>query len=141
MGASISKIWMMRINDEIAVSCRPLSTFSCNYGYLKMPVQSPPPDTQSHWRSAGLVTLVMVVALFSFVSFQAGMRGLGASMIIAAGVQITVRRIPYGWKGKEPSGYITGSSAVLICLLLGAIGMAMIVRPEFMLTLFGWTEA
>ena len=116
-------------------------TFSCNYGYLKMPVQSPLPDGQSHWRIAGLVVFVIVVALFSLVSLQAGMRGLGVSMTLAAGVQITVRRIPYGWEGKEPSGYITGFPAVLICLLMGAIGMMMIVRPDFMLTLFGWVGA
>ncbi len=105
-----------------------------------MPVQSPLSDGQSHWRIAGLVAFVIVVALFSFVSFQVGMVGLGASMMIAAGVQITVRRIPYGWEEKEPSGYITGFPAVLICLLLGAIGMMMIVRPEFVLTLFGWKQ-
>lgn len=106
-----------------------------------MSVQPRLPDEQSHWRIAGLVVFVIVVALFSLVSLQAGMRGLGASMMIAAGAQITERRIPYGWEGKEPSGYITGFPTVLICLLIGAIGLVMIMRPDFMLTLFGWTGA
>lgn len=103
-----------------------------------MPVKAPLPDEQSHWRIAGLVVFLVVVALFSLVSLRAGMRGVGVSMMIASGVQITVRRIPYGWEGKRPSGYITGVPAVLICLLMGAIGVMMIVRPDFMLTLFGW---
>lgn len=106
-----------------------------------MPVQSPLPDERSHWRSVRLMAFVIVVALFSLVSLQAGMRGLGVSMMIAAAVQITARRIPYGWEGKEPSGYITGFPAVLISLLMGGFGMMMIMLPDFMLTLFGWAGA
>jgi hypothetical protein len=67
--------------------------------------------------------------------------GAGVIMLIDAGVQITECRIPYGWEGKEPSGYLTGLPALLVSLLMGALGITMIIPPELMLTLVGWPDA
>ncbi len=66
------------------------------------------------------------------------MRWMGAVMLYGAVMQIVQRRIAYGWEGREPSGYITGFPAVILGVLLGALGVAMLVQPELMLALFGW---
>ncbi len=83
----------------------------------------------------------MVVVLFSFVSTKAGMQGMGVLMLAGAGAQLATRRIPYGWEGREPSGHITGVPAVILSLLMGSIGIAMLARPELMLVLLGWSDA
>ena len=101
-------------------------------------MQIPPSENSTVWRIAGWVSFAVTVALFTFVSSRAGMRWLGIVMLVGAAVQITQRRIVYGWEGRAPSGYITGVPAVLLGLLLGALGLAMLAKPEFMLILFGW---
>lgn len=98
----------------------------------------PPPESSSVWRIAGWVSFAVTAALFMFVSSRAGMRWLGVVMLVGAAVQIIQRRIAYGWEGRAPSGYITGTPAVLLGLLLGALGLAMLAKPDFMLVLFGW---
>ncbi|BBL70080.1 hypothetical protein MoryE10_06860 [Methylogaea oryzae] len=66
------------------------------------------------------------------------MRGAGLLMLVGAGVQLATRRIPYGWEGLDPAGYITGVPAVVLSLLMGLAGAAMLAQPELMLVLFGW---
>lgn len=100
----------------------------------------PPPERLSRWRIASFVAFAVVVALFLSVSSQAGMRGAGVVMLVVSGVQVVTRRIPYGWEGREPSGYITGAPAVVVGMLMGAVGVAMLAQPELMLVLFGWSE-
>ncbi|WP_332852238.1 hypothetical protein [Duganella sp. S19_KUP01_CR8] len=106
-----------------------------------MTVKSPFPEKYSRWRTVSFAAFAVMVALFLFVSSKAGIRALGVMMLIGAGVQIAARRIPYGLEGKEPSGYITGFPALLVSLLIGTIGIAMIVQPELMLALFEWADA
>ena len=96
------------------------------------------PEKLSASRIASFCAFAAVVALFMLVSSKAGMRGLGVSMLIGAGVQAFTRRIPYGIEGREPSGYITGSAAVLLSLLMGLVGVAMVAQPDLVLALFGW---
>lgn len=68
------------------------------------------------------------------------MRGAGVVMLAVAGRHLVIRRIPYGWEGREPSGYITGVPAIVVGMLMGAVGFAMLAQPELMLVLFGWSE-
>jgi hypothetical protein len=106
-----------------------------------MTVKSPFPEKYSRWRTVSFTAFAVIVALFLFVSSTAGMRALGVMMFIGAVVQIAARRIPYGWEGKGPSRYITGFPALLVSLMMGAMGTAMIFQPELMLALVGWTDA
>lgn len=106
-----------------------------------MTVKLPLPEKYSRWRTVSFAAFAVMAFLFLFVSSRAGMRGLGVVMLIGSGAQIAARRIPYGWEGKEPSGYITGFPALLVSLLMGTLGMAMIFQPALMLTLFGWKDA
>ncbi len=68
------------------------------------------------------------------------MMGVGIMMLAGAVFQLVTRRIPYGWEGLEPSGYITGVPAILLSLFMFAAGLAMLLQPEFMLVLFGWAN-
>jgi len=65
---------------------------------------------------------------------------MGILILAGAGVQLMTRLIPYGVRGREPSGYITGIPAVFLSLLMGLLGVAMLVVPDFMLILFGWSD-
>ena len=103
-------------------------------------MQIPPPENSSAWRIAGMASFAVGVALFMFVSSHAGMRWLGVVMLVGAIVQIVQRRIAYGWEGREPSGYITGIPAVVLGVLLGALGVAMLAKPDLMLAIFGWDK-
>jgi hypothetical protein len=107
--------------------------------YIKLDdMKLQPPEKLSASRIASFCAFAVVVALFMFVSPKAGMRGLGVSMLVGDGVQAVTGRIPYGIEGREPSGYISGPAAVLLSLLMGLVGVAMIAQPELMLALFGW---
>lgn len=101
----------------------------------------PAPERLSRWRIASFSAFAVVVALFVFVSTKVGMQGMGVLMLAGAGIQLATRRIPYGWEGREPSGHITGVPAVVLSLLLGIVGTAMLARPELMLVLFAWSDA
>ncbi|MBK1679659.1 hypothetical protein CKO20_04630 [Rhodocyclus tenuis] len=106
-----------------------------------MAIQTPPPEKSSAWRIVGWVSFAVAVALFMFANSLSGMRWLGVVTLVGAAIQIIQQRITYGWEGREPSGYITGIPAVLLGLVLGALGLAMLARPELMLALFGWHSA
>ena len=100
-------------------------------------MQIPPPEKFSAWGIAGMASFAVGVALFMFVSSRAGMRWWGFVMLVGAVVQIVQRRIAYGWEGREPSGYLTGIPAVVLGVLLGALGLAMLAKPDLMLAFFG----
>lgn len=68
------------------------------------------------------------------------MRWMGVVTLFGAVVQIVQRRIAYGWEGREPSGYITGIPAVVLGVLLGALGVVMLVQTDLMLAVFGWDK-
>lgn len=87
-----------------------------------------------------MASFAIGVALFLLVGSRAGMRWMGVVTLAGAVVQIVQRRIAYGWEGREPSGYITGIPAVVLGVLLGALGAAMLVRTDFMLAVFGWDK-
>jgi len=97
-------------------------------------------DPINRWSILGLCGFVAIVCLFTLVSAVAGMRGLGVIAIGSAVGGIVSRRIPYGWEGRDPSGHITGGVAVALSVLFGCLGIAMLVRPQLMLILFGWSE-
>lgn len=91
-------------------------------------------------RWVGFCGFAAVAALFTLASSKAGMRGLGVLMLVHAGKYLKEGSIPYGWEGREPSGYITGIGAILLGVLIGLLGVAMLVSPDLMLRLFGWSD-
>lgn len=97
-----------------------------------------PPKKPFRWRLIGIAQFIAVVALFLFVGPKAGIRAVGVSVLVWAAASLLTRRIPYGWEGQEPSGYVTGFPAALISLVMFAAGAAMLVVPDFMLEVLGW---
>lgn len=61
-------------------------------------------------------------------------------MLIGAALQLKDGRISYGWEGHEPSGYIAGTPAKLLSLVMALAGLAMLVWPLFLLELLGWEK-
>lgn len=81
-----------------------------------------------------------VAALFIFFGSTVGMRGLGCAVVSQELVGWRAERIPYGWKGQEPSGYITGVWAKALVALGGLAGLWMVLEPGLWLAIFGWSE-
>lgn len=94
-------------------------------------------DGDHEFRPLGLVSFIVVVALFAFVSDKAGMRGLGLTLLIGAALGQRKGRISYGWEGRPPSGYITGWLATALCVLLGLLGLGMVIWPAMALGVLG----
>jgi hypothetical protein len=105
-----------------------------------MPTKPTPVDRRAHWALVRFLGFAVVVALFMFASSRAGMRGVGILMLAGAAVQVVTRRIPYGWEGRDPSGHISGAPAIVLSVIMAAIGVAMLVKPDLMLVLFGWAD-
>ena len=84
-----------------------------------------------------VILFCVTVALFLFVSAKMGTRSLGLFIVLMALVQHRQGRIPYGWEGQPPSGYLTGPLAMLVNVLVAAIGLAVFVWPEVAMGMFG----
>jgi hypothetical protein len=94
----------------------------------------------SWWPVGKYVGVAFVVAAFAFWGERAGARAIGLLVIVQAYILLSALRIPYGWEGQEPSGYITGPLVQVLAILLGGFGAAFIAKPAFMLALFGFGE-
>jgi hypothetical protein len=92
------------------------------------------------WRVGKYIGVALVIATFAFAGERAGARAVGLFVIAQAYVLLSARRIPYGWEGQEPSGYITGPLVQVLAVLLGGLGAAFVARPALMLGVFGFAE-
>jgi hypothetical protein len=104
-----------------------------------MPLNKPKTDDGSPFSLVGFAAFFIVVALFSFVSTKAGTRAIGIMLLIGAVQQGLRGRIAYGWRGRPPSGHITGFPAVAINVLLGLFGIAVLLWPGVAASIFGWS--
>jgi len=80
-------------------------------------------------RIIGIVVFIIVVAAF-FYDRIFGWRALGMTEVAYGIWVIWTRRVSYGWEGRPPSGYITGSFAVVVGLLAIGLGAVFIVAPQ-----------
>lgn len=90
------------------------------------------------WQALSWLGFLLVGAAFISGSPVAGMRVMGLLTLGHAIGCVVVGKVPYGWEGREPSGYITGFPLILFSVFMGAVALAMLVRPHLMLALFGW---
>lgn len=81
----------------------------------------------------GNVSFFVIAGLFIFVSHRAGIRGIGMSLLITSAYQLWSDGIPYGWEGREPSGYIRGIWKIVCCALLAALGVFLLTMPDLVL--------
>jgi hypothetical protein len=75
-----------------------------------------------------LVFVVLVVA--SIYRLTLGIQFAGAAVIWTGFLFVRTARVPYGWRGQPPSGYITGIPAVVTGLAVIGLGIYMLARPE-----------
>jgi hypothetical protein len=84
----------------------------------------------------GLGSFAAIVAAFVLLGATAGIRMLGI-VLFAQGIYFVLRRrIPYGWEGQEPSGYLTGWVAIGLGILSGAAGASAVVWPQVFVIMF-----
>lgn len=83
----------------------------------------------------GNVSFFVIVGLFIFVSNRAGIRATGVSLLVTSAYQLQSDGIPYGWEGREPSGYIRGIWKLVCCALLAALGIALLAAPDVVLSI------
>ena len=81
-----------------------------------------------------------IVGLFVLVSAVAGTRAMGVAMLAGAVLQQVRGRIPYGWEGREPLGFLTGGLAIVVNLIMAAIGVALAIWPHAAMNIFGWSS-
>jgi hypothetical protein len=92
----------------------------------------------SKWEILIFLGSCVVALCFIFGSVRLGTRALGLAVQGHAAAMLLSRRIPYGWTGRMPSGYITGIPAVLLSLLMFSVGTVMLFWPEIIISIFGW---
>jgi hypothetical protein len=101
-------------------------------------------DTESSeprwWRFGKYLGFALVMATFAFAGERAGGRAAGVLVIAQAYILLSAKRLPYGWEGREPIGYITGPLVQVLAVLLGCLGAAFVARPTLMLGLLGFGD-
>jgi len=86
-------------------------------------------------RSVGVLLVLIVAAVFLYDQ-RLGIRALGL-LEVAVGVYfIKAGKVPYGWRGRPASGYLTGWAAVASGVLAIMIGVLFLVAPGAVEPLF-----
>lgn len=86
------------------------------------------------WSALPFLACVAVLATFHYGGAVIGMRLLGVALVVYAGAVL--------WYDGDAPGSPTNRRArrmavVALCFILGGMGVAMLVRPVFMLQLMG----
>ena len=84
---------------------------------------------------------LFAIVLMTFVLFgiETGARVLGGVMISSALWKQLKGRIPYGWEGQAPSGYLSGGIATILNLAMALFGLAILIWPEVAMAVLGWS--
>jgi hypothetical protein len=82
---------------------------------------------------AGLIVFAILVVA-SIYRVTLGIQFAGVAAIWTGGVLIRTRQVAYGWRGRPPSGYITGIPAIAIGIAVVSLGIYMPMRPEAVAT-------
>ena|SRR5688572_20996509 len=96
----------------------------------------PPPARVDRWTVLGVVCAIVIAIVWVNVSVVVAVRLWGMAIIGAAVAFLWCGRIPYGWEGCEPSGYITGGLAVFLNIVALAVGGTFMVVPEIIADMF-----
>ena len=86
-------------------------------------------------RLTSFLVFAAVVAAFLFDTIL-GIRTLGLAEAAIGAYWIKVGRVPYGWRGLPPSGYLTGWAALAVGALVISIGLLFMLAPAAVEPLF-----
>ena len=67
--------------------------------------------------------VLVILAGYLAGGSKVGKGVLGACLIVGALLQQCVGKIPYGWEGAAPSGYLTGWKVLVFNLFLAGAGL------------------
>lgn len=88
-----------------------------------------PSEAPRYGRLAGLVVFaILVVALIHRETLGIQLAGL---FEICLGLHVVRKQeVPYGWRGRAPSGYIRGIPAIAVGLAVIGLGIYVLLNPE-----------
>ena len=84
---------------------------------------------------AQLLGFVLIVVAFMYDT-TLGIRALGLAEIAGGAYWIRTGEVPYGIRGRSPSGYLTGWAAIAAGLALVALGVLFLIAPTVIKPLF-----
>ena len=76
-----------------------------------------------------ILALLMLVGVFIYDRMW-GIRALGVAMVVGGIECMRTQRIPYGIRGRPPSGYLTGRAAVAIGVVAVGLGVLSLIAPK-----------
>ena len=74
------------------------------------------------------IVFVLLVATFIWDPII-GTRALGLVEVVLGVYWLKIRRVPYGWEGRPPAGYLVGWPAVAAGALAIGIGVFFVAAP------------
>jgi len=86
--------------------------------------------TSAAWLWFRAIVILAVAFVWYRFGGERGAQAGGVALLLQAAIYLRNGRVPYGWRGAPPSGYIEGAPAVVLSLLLGALALWMILRPR-----------
>jgi hypothetical protein len=86
-------------------------------------------------RLVNFLIFAAVAAVFLFDTVL-GIRALGLAEVAVGVYWIKAGRVPYGWRGSPPSGYLTGRAALAVSALAISIGILFMLAPTAVEPLF-----
>lgn len=101
-----------------------------------MPLNLPPPEPWTIWSFVRLIAFAAIVFISINYSHVVAVRLIGLLGLAHAVVYVWQRKIPYGWAGHLPSGYLTGRFAVCVGLLLAAVNALLVAVPQVIIEIF-----
>jgi hypothetical protein len=80
-------------------------------------------------RFAGLLLFVLLVVAFIYDRIL-GIRALGLVETMVGAYWLKVGRIPYGWRGRPATGYLTGWLAITVAVAAIGLGILFLAEPR-----------
>jgi hypothetical protein len=77
--------------------------------------------------------IVVVIAIAFAYDWRLGVRVIGASEVLLGLYWLRMGRVSYGWRGRPSSGALTGGWAIAAALFVLALGVVLLVAPQFAL--------
>ena len=79
---------------------------------------------------------VCVATLFAYDHLLVAIRLLGLQTLVESIFLFINPRIPYGWVGRPPSGYLSGALAKWLATVFGVLGVILLFFPAIGLVFF-----
>ena len=89
----------------------------------------------------GYAVFASLIAVHFAFGPVALVRALGVALMATGAYFFFQGAIPYGIRGRPPSGYLTGAMARLISIAIAVLGIAMAAAAPRAACILGWAQA